>query len=82
MTKLFKNVKNFSDVIGELMDANYSDDILGNFASLNDITDFSNDINSDGFRTMIETVLEYVEDHIPGYFNPSYPNCINVNIGP
>ena len=82
MTKLFKNVKNFSEVIAELMDANYSDDVLGNFAIINDITDFSDDVNSTGFKDMIESVIEYIRDHTPGYFNPTYPNCINANIGP
>ena len=79
MIKLSKIVDSFEEIIQILKDAGYMDDILGDMSSVPQW-------NSDDFNVTIDdlkiTVMDYTRDHMPGLSNYTFPNCINMNIGP
>lgn len=78
MIKLSKSFYTFEEVMETLTNSRYVDEVIGDFG------DPEYSIAQDFFSTkdFIIAILEYTRDRIPGYFNVSYPNCINLNISP
>lgn len=77
MITFTKSVENFEDIISELIRVKYSDDIIGDFSQYECVSevDFFK-----SYREILEYVVNYTSTHLPGMFNNTYPNCINLTL--
>lgn len=63
----------FRDIIREIIDIGYTDDITDSELWLADI---------DTYSQYVAAVVMYTQQHLPGVFNKQYPNCISTTVGP
>ena len=72
MLKLTKILNTFDEVIAEIVDSGYRDDVI--------IIDEMGGMYT--YDDLVESVADYALQHVPSYLNSSYPNCISLNITP
>lgn len=81
MVKLSKTVDSFEEIYYILRDAGYKDDVMGDMGSITD-EHIAHLINNTTIDDMKMSLISHTSENLPGYSNPTFPNCINVNIGP
>lgn len=74
MIRLSKSFKNFDEVINELRNVGYEDDIF----------DFFNDdgsiLNTNTYDDILSDIIAAVSEDRPGVNNIKYPNCMSFNV--
>lgn len=81
MIRMSKTVDNFAEIYQILNAAGYNDDIMGDMGSI-DAAHAALLGETTTIKDINQAILTYAIEHIPGYFNHTFPNCINLNIGP
>ena len=74
MIRLSKSFKNFDEIINELRNVGYEDDIF----------DFFNDdgsiLNTNTYDDILSDIIMAVSEDRPGVNNIKYPNCMSFNV--
>lgn len=71
--KQYKPSDDFRTLIRDIIDVGYADDITDSELYLADI---------DTYSQYVAAVVMYTQQHLPGFFNKQYPNCISTTVGP
>lgn len=72
MLKFTKQYNNFKDFIDDIVAYHYEDDVVDCYYAEKYET----------YSEYVANIVMYTQEHLPGFFNKEYPNCIAVTIGP
>lgn len=78
MVKLTRVINDFETLQDVLRFCRYRDDVVESTTQYADTHDNMKDIYDD----LLNSVLHYIYQSVPSYFNPAYPYCINATVGP
>jgi hypothetical protein len=71
-----KDFDSYNDLLMDLYNAKYSDEVIGDFTGIDpDVLKLDYK-----FENLVYHIVDYTANHLPGYKNPSYPNCISLNV--